>query len=214
MGRGLSEPIVERQLSLLDDPGLPEQERRFADEYIRNGWNGAAAYRVAMPTASNKRAGVGAHQWLKRNRIRQYIRQRCGELADNAKLEQAEVIRIYREAAMKALGNIPVRKSFRTLEELPNPENPNGIPILRHRIDDALMFEPTLGAAVNAATGLARVLGIGGDELTISTVLAPLGELDDEERALLQKLVLRRASRAEAQMEDLSAADDSGDEAP
>jgi hypothetical protein len=149
--------IMPRQLGLLDDPGVTDEERAFADAYLANGFRTGAAYVAAKklgrlaaeikPGTARKMGG----EWLRKDRVRAYLQQRIGKLADDAELDQAEVIRIARRVAAAGLGELPVRRTLIGKEGV---------------IGDRMVFEPNLSATTGAATLLAKFLGVdsAGDE--------------------------------------------------
>lgn len=196
--RVLAERIEERQLCLFDDPGLTDGERAFADEWIANGRNATAAYLAVCKRGADGKPGVKPEtaaktgcEWLKRDRVRAYIRQRFGALADSARLTQEELIETSRKIVLAGTGEMPVRRTIVTKD--------GGDRTL-------MMFEPNLGAANQAVNFLGRVLGIEGEGggAKVSVVNAPgglselLADATPEERAALRSLVERRAAQLAA----------------
>lgn len=52
---------------------LTGKERKFAEEYVTNGYKAVAAYMVAYPNAKESTAKNDAWQVLKRPRVKEYI---------------------------------------------------------------------------------------------------------------------------------------------
>jgi hypothetical protein len=143
---GVIEP---RQLSLLDDPGVSDDERRFADEYIARGFHAGDAYQALGRKANEASASKIARRWLERDSVRAYLQQRLGALASRAELDQDEVVQNARRITAIGLGDLPVRRTLIGKEGV---------------IGDRMIFDPNLSAA-NVANGLlAKVIGLGDDE--------------------------------------------------
>lgn len=148
--------ILARQLCLFDDPGVTDEERAFCDEYLVNGFRGIEAVLKVRPQTNRNAAKVQAHRWLKKSdAVRAYLERRQVELALDARLEQSEVIDLYRMAALAGLGRIKLRRTV---------VGKSGAPI-----GDVEVYEPSLAAVNQAAAGLAKFLGIdeGGAEAIV-----------------------------------------------
>lgn len=176
---GVIEPV---QMSLLDDPGLSDDERIFADAYIATGFNAGEAYQSLGRKASDKSASQIGKRWLQRDSIRQYLRQRLGALAEQAELTQAEVVQGAREVFAIGTGKIPVRKTLVGKE--------GGARTLH-------VFDPNLGAANGALGILAKVVGIGDGDGGLG---AGSGEsLSPTERAARVAALIERRRRLQGE---------------
>lgn len=153
--------VEEIQPSLFDDCGESDEERAFADAYITAGFSVADAY-IAIKGREVKRgtARKVGRDWLQRNTVRCYLRQRLGALAEEKQLEQSEVIGIARRVAAAGLGEIPLRKTL---------IGKDGV------IGERFIYEPSLSAVNGAASVLAKFLGVAGDEGTPVTLNLNLG---------------------------------------
>jgi hypothetical protein len=96
---GRREKIRETQLSLLEDLGVSEDERKFCDEYIASGFNQLAAYKAIGRTVTDDSARVLGGRYLKRNRVRAYLAQRLDEAAQEAKLSHVRLIQSMADTA-------------------------------------------------------------------------------------------------------------------
>ena len=81
---------------------LTPKQRRFADLYLANGWNGTKAARAAGYGNSDEAAAVAACRLLKNEHVRGYLARRSREIYDELNLTPerlaAEFVRLYRRA--------------------------------------------------------------------------------------------------------------------
>lgn len=66
-------------------------QQRFADEYLANGYNAAAAYRVAYPNASDASAKAVAYRVLKYPDVKKYIDERRNLIYDSLAIDAAHI---------------------------------------------------------------------------------------------------------------------------
>lgn len=67
------------------------KQQQFADEYIRNGGNGAQAYKAVCPGVTDESAMVGACRWLSNVNLQEYIKKRNEELKNDRIADLAEI---------------------------------------------------------------------------------------------------------------------------
>lgn len=82
--------------------GLTELEKKFCQEYIKH-FNATKAYRTIKPEVTYGTAGVGAHKWLKRPKIQQYIALLIERITEENHLVADRVVK---EVATLAFSNM------------------------------------------------------------------------------------------------------------
>lgn len=79
---------------------LNKQQKTFCEEYIKNGYNGSKAYKLAYNQENRTHAAVWASQLLQRELIRDYIDQIEGSyriVGYQEGITKSEMLRVYKE---------------------------------------------------------------------------------------------------------------------
>ncbi len=82
-------------------------QRRFVEEYLANGRNGAAAYRKVFPRVKESAARQCAYEYLTKPYVREYLAQREAELQEALNMSQLSALE-----TLKKLVFFDIRKLF------------------------------------------------------------------------------------------------------